>query len=179
MRDVLLDSLIRTALRARLADYGYGAVAVKKTYQPTQQGAPSGLAILFAKLFDVRHGSPQRLEVWNVDTQQFDYVESIQVETTYQFAAMAERDPADVNALTAGDYLKAAAAAMQSDTMLAALRAQGVGVLRVREIRSTPVTNEKGESAENPTFDVVLTHRDAYTDALPAIVASEVNINRV
>jgi len=179
MRDVLLDSLVRSALLSRLADYGYGAVAVKKNFQPTQQGAPSGLAILFAKLFDVRHGSPQRLEVWNAASQQFDYVESIQVETTYQFSAMAARDPADLDALTATDYLKAAAAAVQSDNMLAALRAQGVGVLRVREIRNTPVVNEKGEFAENPTFDVVLTHRDAYTDVLPAVVASEVNINRV
>lgn len=179
MRDTALETLFRGALVARLTTYGFGTVAVKQRNQPTTQGAPSGPAILFSKLFDRRIGSPQRAEVWNETTQQFDHVESVQIESTYTFAAIATRDPADPAAVTAPDYLKAAATAWQSDTMLSALRASGVGVQRIGDIRNTPVANEKGEFTDNPTFDVVLTHRDAFTDALPAVVAREVNINRV
>jgi hypothetical protein len=180
MMQIDLDVELRTALLAQLARYGVDdATEVVQANQPTSQGAPSGPAILFAKLFDGMVGWPQRKDVYNAETGLFDHVESQQVATTYQFSALARVASDDLTSPSAADLLGAAGAALRSDTMMAALRGKGVGVLRVGEIRNTPVQNEQGEYESNPSFDVVLTHRVAYVETVPALAAREVNIQRI
>lgn len=179
MRDNEIIIAVRAAVLARLAARGVVVEDVKQAQQPTQQGAPAAACIFMQKVSDVRYGSPQRAEIWNQETDQFDHVESAQLESVWQFSALAPQDPADDAELTTADYLKATAFALQSDVVLSALRSAGLGVLRIRDIRTGYTVDDAGQFQANPTFDVTFTHRDTTIDALPVVNTSEININRV
>jgi hypothetical protein len=181
MRDNELIIAVRAAVLARLSatSYGLGFLGLKQNYQPTQQGVPSAACLFMHKLFDKRIGSPQRKEQWNEELEQFDYIESEQLETTFQFTARAPQDPANDTELTPADYLKAAARALQSDPVLISLRSSGVGVLRIGDIRGGFAINDQGNFQEEPSFDVTFTHRNTTTDTLAPVVSREVIINRV
>lgn len=181
MTDNELIAKVSVALLARLAatSYNLAFVGLLQNFQPTQQGVPDAACLFLHKIVDVRVGCPQRKEQWNEDTQQFDYVESEQLETTYQFTARAPQNPANDTELTAGDYLKAAARALQSDPVIISLRQQEIGVLRIGVIRGGFAINDRGDFQEEPTFDVVFTHRNTTIDSLPAIASEEIIINRV
>jgi hypothetical protein len=176
-----LIAKVSAALLARLAatSYSLAYVGLLQNFQPTQQGVPSTPCLFLHKIVDVRVGFPQRKEQWNETAQQFDYVESEQLETTYQFTARAPQNPADDTELTAGDYLKAAARALQSDPVIISLRQSAVGVLRIGTIRGGFAIGDTGDFQEEPSFDVVFTHRNSTIDTLPAVVSEEIIINRV
>lgn len=181
MKDNELIATVATALLARLAatSYSLAFVGLLQNFQPTKQGESGSACLYLHKIFDKRVGWPQRKEEWNETTQQFDYVESEQLETTYQFTARAPQNPANDTELTAGDYLKAAARALQSDPVLVSLRQAGVGILRIGDIRGGFALDESDNSQEQPTFDVIFTHRNTTIDSLPAVVSEEIIINRV
>lgn len=181
MKDNPLVSAVRSALKSRLAasSYGLSAVEVKQFSQPTPQGVPTGPVVFMNRIMKNRVGHPQRKEDWNPDTEQFDYIESVQYESTFQFTASAPQDPANDTEFTADDYLSAAAAALQSDPVLISLRAQGIGVLRIGAIRGGFAIGDDGNPEEQPSFDVVFTHRDTTTDVLAPVVSQEIIINRV
>ena len=56
--------------------------------------------------------------------------------TIFQISALATQDPATPMQLTASDLVNFAAAVAQSDGFIQAIEAQGVGVLRIGEIRN-------------------------------------------
>jgi hypothetical protein len=178
VNDNALIIAIRTALLARLTARGI-TVPVKQNYQPTQQGVPSAACIFMHKLFDLRVGHPQRKDVWNPTTEVFDHVESVWIESTFQFSALAPQDPANDAELTAADILKAAAFAVQSDKFLEDLRAAGVGVLRVQRVPTGYSVDDRGQFEAEPSFDVVFTHRDTVVDVVKAVNSREIVINRV
>ena len=68
---------------------------------------------------------------------------------------------------------------MQSDVFLADLRAQGVGVLRIRDIRNGYTKGDRDEFDPEPTLDAVFTHRDETIEQVRPIESFELNINRV
>lgn len=181
MKDNELIIAVRTVTLARLAapSYGLGTLELKQSFQPTQQGVSSVACLFMHKITDRRYGSPQRKEQWNEVLLQFDYVESELIETTFQCNALAPQDPANNTELTPADYVKAFARALQSDPVLIALQAQGVGVLRITEIRSGYTSNDKEQFQQEPSFDVTFTHRNTTIDTLAPVVSREVIIDRV
>ena len=179
MRDSALIVAVRAALLPRLAAYGFADVEVKQAYQPTQQGRAPGPGLYVHKVGDTRHGFPESSDKFDLDALVMRHRESAQMVTTLQFSAIANPDPAVVLAVTAGDILKAAASALQSDPVLATLRAAEVGVLRVREVRNMHVVNDEQQFEANPSFDVSFTHRDTFDDVVPIVDGLQIVINRV
>lgn len=178
MRDNEIIIAIRAALIGRLQTRGIVA-EVLQAYQPTQQGMAEGAAIYLHKIADRRYGFPERRDVYNPATLQFDSLESSQMESTWQFSANVPQNPADDAQLTNADVVKAAAFAFQSDTVLGALRQAGLGVLRITSIRTLQVVDDRGNFQANPSFDVTFTHRDSTLDVTPVVDTQEVIINRV
>ena len=178
MRDLPLFNVVRTALLSRLAARGI-VIDMRQSMQPTAEGIPEGPCLFAHLVTDVRHGWPQRKDQWNADAEEFQHVESEQMLTTLQFSAQAPRNPADLTALTPGDYAKAAAAAMQSDVFLADLRAAGVGVLRIGQVRTGYTTGDRDEFDPDPSFDVTFTHRDETVEVIRPIESLEIEIHRV
>lgn len=84
--------------------------------------------------------------------------------------------PPAADGLTTADVVNMAAMAMQSNRLLAALKAQGIGVLRVTEVTNPFRSNEYERFEANPTFDVTITHRVSVTDVAPAIEAGPLEI---
>jgi hypothetical protein len=77
------------------------------------------------------------------------------------------------------DYVRAAASAIQSDTARGALRAAGIGLTRVRDIRIVYVLDEKNQHEANPSFDITVIHFDTVLNQVPAVTAREIITHRV
>lgn len=172
------------ALLAMLADYfaavGVADVEVIQAQQPTQQGQYTGDALYFQRLHERRYGWPQRLDVFDQASLTFVHGESTQYEVTYQFNAyIAPPQNGEIPARTPADILRVASMAFQSDRGMAPLRAAGLGVLRVTDLRLSYATNEQGQFEPEPSFDVTMTYRNTLTDQVGLVTETELNIFRV
>lgn len=179
MRDNQLFRLIVSALSSGLTARGVAGVAVMQAWQPTRQGAPTGPAVLLTKLPDVPRGHTKRDSVWDRDASIMRHVEEQAFESTFQVDALALQDPTNTNALTAADIARAARAVMQSSVVLDLLYAQGVGILRIGEIRNTPFVDDKQRNEYSPSFDFTLTHTDAFISTDPVAESVECNVYTV
>lgn len=168
---------IRSAVIQVMTARGVG-MPVKQAYQPTTQGTLSGFLLTLHPVAEKRYGFEQKKDQWNPETEQFDHVQSQQVESTFQFGVIGPQNPADDTEFTLSDYVRAAASALQSDVCLDLLRAAGIGLERITDVRIVYAIDDKDLHEANPSFDAVFTHRDTVIDALPAITAREVVIHR-
>jgi hypothetical protein len=178
MTDNQLFTLVRGILLAQLPTRGLDGWKVARKFQPLQNGANAAPTVYVFKVADKRHGSPQQRAGWNPDTLTMDKVESQQMETTFQ-ASIEMDEGTDANALTPSDAANEVAAIMQSDEALAALQAQGVGILRIGAVLNPYNVNDRNRFDANPSFDFVLTYRRARTATTPHAVSVEGSINRV
>lgn len=166
-------------LPAMQAQTALAAVKLARNYQATQQGAATGPYVYFFKVGDHRYGHVERCDVYDTDLEVFTHTESQIYETTYQFSAWIPQTPGDVTSLTESDILNAVSGIMQSDTILAAFRAAGVGIQRVTEVRNPYFTDDRDLFEAVPSFDIILTHKRVTVTTLPAVVTYEARINRV
>lgn len=180
MQDKELNALFMAqllpAMQATPDLYG---VKLARGYQQTQQGGATEPYAYFFKLGDRRYGHAKRRDVWDAAAGAFKHQEEQQYETTYQFSAWIPQDPKDVTSLTESDILNTVSGIMQSDTLLAAFKAAGVGILRVTEVRNPYIVDDRDRFAAVPSFDVTLTHKRTSVSALPAVVTYGSNVSRV
>lgn len=154
-------------------------IPIRQDYQPTAQGLPSGLVLLVHYVTETRYGFTRRAEVWNPATQQFDRVQEQRIETILQLSVSGPQDPADTTGPTLIDWAQRAAMALGSDDCIELLRAQGIGMTRIRDVRIVYAVDDLEQHEGSPSFDATFTHRDTVTDTLPGVTASEVVIHRV
>lgn len=173
---VLLMAQILPALQATA---GMASVKMARNFQPRQHGTSSGPYVYFYKLGDKRYGSPARKDQYAPITGDFQHVETQVYESTYQFSAWIPQDPTNTNGLTESDILNAVSGIIQSDAILSAFQAQGVGVLRVTDVRNPYIVDDHDQFEAVPSFDVVLTHKRQRVVTIPAVTAYEANISRV
>jgi hypothetical protein len=95
-----------------------------------------------------------------------------QYESTFQISALSTQDPSNPNQLTASDIANYAAWIMQSQATVAALEAQGVGVLKIGAVRNVPFSDDRQRYEFSPSFDFVLTHKQIIVSS-PAILSGE------
>ena len=180
MNDKQLAALFMAQLLpAMQATSGLAGVKLARNYQQRQQGASNSPYVYFVKTGDHRHGHPAKTEAYNSASGNFTHTESQQYETTYQFSAWVPQDPKDVTGLTESDILNVVSGIMQSDAILAAFRAEGVGVLRVTDVRNPYIADDRDQFEAVPSFDVVLTHKRTSVSTIPAVVTYEANLSRV
>lgn len=153
--------------------------AIRQSQQPTAQGTPSTTTYYGQIITERRHGFEQFAEIWNETTQQFDTFQSQQVESVIQFGVSGPQDPANLTQETLPDLVRALASAIASERSRASLRAAGIGLLRIRDVRVVYAVDDKNHHEASPSVDITLTHRDTYIDTLPAVTAREVVIFRV
>lgn len=180
MNDKELNALfVGPLLAAMTADIRLSGVRLARSYQQTQQGATSGAYVYFVKISDHRYGHPWRSDVWDAPNSLMRHAETQTYETTYQLSAWIPQDSTDVTALTESDILNIVCGIMQSDTILAAFRAAGAGILRVTEVRNPYIVDDRDQFEAVPSFDVVLTHKRNIVATLPAVVTYDANVSRV
>lgn len=100
-------------------------------------------------------------------------------ETTFQVSGLSTQDPANPNQLTASDIVNYASAIMQSGTTVASIEAQGVGVLKVSDIRNPYFSDDRVRYEASPSFDFTLTHKQTIITAPPILSGETLNIYSV
>ena len=179
MNDNALIAPVIALIKSGLTANGFTSVAVKQSYQPTQQGAESGSAVYLHKLGDKRYGFTGRRDAYDVPNSQMVHTETQFYETMFQVNALSIQTPTDTASKTASDILNMVAAILQSDTAIASLRAQGIGILRVTGITNTIFVDDKDRHESSPSFDFTLTHEQAIVSTAEVVQTVEYTINRV
>lgn len=180
MKDNELNALIMAQLLpAMQAVPDLSAVALAQLNQRRQWGVSNTAAVLFSKLFDHRLGWPKRQSKLNVAGVAFDNALIQQYETTYQFSAWVQTDPANVSGLTESDVLNIVSSIIQTDAILLAFRAAGVGIQRVPQVRNPVITDDRDRFEAVPSFDIVFTHTRILSTTVPKVDTYDANISRV
>ncbi len=180
-KDNELFAALVTIMNAGLVARGRSGIGVRQSYQPTQQGTPRAPTIFLHKIGDRRYGYLKRVSAYN--NQPLDpkiiHIETQFMETRFQVNALAIQDPAVLNSLTASDIVNIASSIMQSDATRAALKALGIGILRVTELQNPYFIDDKERYEASPSFDFILTHEHADVSEEPIVVSVEYQIKLV
>lgn len=169
MRDKPLFILLRQTLIAGLVARGLTDVLVTQAFQPTQQGQPSARTVYFSKAFEHAHGSPKSSSIYDGTGRVLKRNDKQIIESTYTFGATVTENITDMSALTVSDLLKIARAIVQTTDFQQTLIENDVGILRVLDIREPKIRSDRDQFKTEPTFDLIVSHRDTYTVAVPGI----------
>ncbi len=179
MFDNQLIALIISTLIAGEAVADIPNTPILQAFQPTQQGVNVDPTLYLFKVGDRRFGWVERKDVWDEGAMVMRHQETQQYETTFQISALATQNPKTPNAYTASDILNLAAYILQSADAIATLEAQGVGILRVTDVRNPYFSNDKQRNQASPSFDFTLTHKQVILSLVPIVTTTEFNIKRV
>lgn len=159
-----------------VTDGGFPVVAVKRSNQPTIQGANTAPTLYLTKLFDKRFGWVSRSDVWDKDRQMMVSTQMQQYETSFQITATATQNPKDPHSITASDIANAAVSVLQSRATIALLESKGIGVLRITEIRNPYFVDDRDQFEASPSFDFVLTHKQVIVNRVPVVTSDKFQI---
>lgn len=180
MRDNQIFAIIVPLIRSALvADAAFSSVVVKQSYQPTQQGTPTGSAVFLHKLGDRRYGSPHRANVWDAIASKMIYTETEIMETSFQVDALAIQNPSNLLSITASDIVNRVATILQSQATIDALLASGLSVMRIGEIRNPQINDDRDNFEAAPSFDFILQHETATITEAEILTTTEYAIKRV
>lgn len=179
MLDNELITIIIGIINANKTAVGIGSVSVKQNFQPTAQGANSDPTVYLSKISDQRYGWPQRKDEWDPDDEVMVHTETQQYQTMFQIEALVTQNPSTPDVMTAADVLNRIAYILQSAKTIAQLEAQGIGILRVTDIRNSYFQNDREQFQAAPSFDFTLTHKMIITSEEPAVETVEFQILRV
>jgi len=166
----MTDNEIFTLLIARLNVLGFPVI---QKNQPNLEGATTGSAIYFEKLFDKSNGFPMMEETYiapvltpPVVSGGFREREYTNYETTLQISAFALQDVNNTSAPTASDIVLAACGLLQARALVRLWQPIGLGILRVTTPITNPYfTNDKQQYEASPSFDLIVTHK-RYNDEM-------------
>lgn len=169
MLDNRLIALVISTVIAGEATAGIPGTPIKQAFQPTLQGANTQPTAYLHKVGDRRVGSPRRSDVWDQDDAVMIHMELQKYETTFQISALATQDPKTPTQYTASDILNLIAYILQSSATIAAFEAQGVGILRVTDVRNPYFLDDRMQNEASPSFDFTLTHSQVITSTVPVV----------
>lgn len=177
-----VDSLI--AAEPTLAPLVSQGLSLGRAFQPRAQGVASGPRFFYFVAGSRRVGFPDKRNVYIPPTPpetegHFELRQLQQYEVRYQFMALIPQSPEDQTALSEHDALCALADIMAGERFRLALRAQGVGMLRITDVRNPYFTDDKDRFAADPSFDIVLTYPRQRVEINAPISAYDLNIKRV
>lgn len=179
MNDNQLYAAIIAAIKKGLIDCGFSGIAVKQANQPTQQGANSGPTCYVTKLGNKLYGSPERKDEYNPITRVSDHAEKQYYESQFQLTALAMQSPSAVNGWTADDILQGAIYGLQSDYGIKALKAAGIGVLRITDSTNPSFQDDERRNEFSPSFTFTVTHERVIVSTTPPVETYDYRINRV
>lgn len=179
MLDNALISLIISTIIAGEAIAAIPGLPIKQAFQPTQQGVNTGPTAYLYKVGDHRYGWVAREQVWDVARSEMVATELQQYETTFQMSALATQDPNNTTGYTASDILNLVASILQSAVSIQTLQDNGVGILRITDVRNPYFTDDRDRHAAEPSFDFVVTHKQIVTSTTPVIESTEFQILEV
>lgn len=174
----VLFATLRACVPLRAPD-GY-PIEFAQSYQPSKQGVPETAVVLVRRITARRIGSLKRSSVWDEVNERMVTTEVQQMATTFQCDALAKAPTDnDPDVITASDLVDWAAWALQSELGMRQLRAAGIGIERVTDIRFIPIIDSEDDNESDPQFDFTLTHRDIAVTYTGVVSTIDVDIHRV
>lgn len=172
MRDNDLFKVIIAELKSLLTGEGLSDVKIKQSYQPTQQSVSEQRRIFIHKVTNPQVGV-------GIVYDQNKRIQQHLKRAVFQFDALAQQDPSDINSLTASDILTIAADLLQSYDAVRNLRNNGVNIERVTEVRPSYFINDKDRNESSPSFDLTVTYQHEYEKEIPSITGANSNLQGV
>ena len=172
MQDNDLIKVIIAELKAQLSAFSLSDVKIKQSYQPTQQSVSNQRRIFMHKVANPQVGSGFKY-VGDKRTQQY------LKRASFQFDALAQQDPSDIDSLTASDILTTAADLLQSYDAVRNLRNNGVNIERVTDVRPSYFINDKDRNESSPSFDLTVTYQHEYEKEIPSINGVNCNLQGI
>ena len=151
-------------------------VPVYQSYQPTQQGTPTGPCAFLNIIDHKRYGWVGRTDVWDAGQQKEIHTETQQYMTTFQMSALSTQDPSDTAQYTAGDIINLMSYIMNSSSMIEILRSNDIGVLRVDSARNPYFVDDRGRFEASPSFDFIITHKQIVQNEIAVLQSTEFEI---
>lgn len=161
-------------LKAGLTANGITA-DVLQSYQPTMQGARTIDSIYFFKIDDARIGSPGHSSAYNGTTELMDETDTQLHEAVFQFSAWVRQTTTSTT--TAQDLLTTVALIMQTRPFIEAMKALGIGVLRVTELRNPYFKDDRDQYQTSPSFDVSFSYNRSIAWTDDALASIEFNVS--
>lgn len=159
-----------------------------QNFDPTQQGRDATAVVYFVKISHKRYGWAKRRDRY-VPTEPtpappaplgtMAHEESQIIEQTYQFMTLVPQDNTRPLLPTPSDVLDAVAGIINSDRGMRELRARGVAVLRITDVRNPYLPDDKDHFEASPSFDVVFQHERIRSDVDQVVTAYEAKVQRV
>jgi hypothetical protein len=140
-----------------------------KAFQPRQQGAQITPTVYVNLEDPKRIGFPKRESKWDAQSQLMMHVQGQRMESTYHIEALVPQSPADYTGMTEADVLNVACFILQSDAAIATLASLNVGLLRVTQLRSNYIVDDKEQNENVPFFEITFSHRVEVTLTAPTI----------
>lgn len=172
MRDNDIMKILIAELKILLNDNGLSDVKIKQSYQPTQQKTSNDRSIFIHKISNPQVGTGIS---YNGDIRIQKYLKR----ASYQFDALAQQDPSDINSLTASDILTTAADLLQSYGGIRVLGKNGVNIERVTDVRQAYFINNNDRNESSPSFDLTVNYEHNYETQTPAIIGTRPNLHGV
>lgn len=104
------------------------------------------------------------------------HTEMQQKESKFQVMGLVTLDPKKTNQLTASDIANLACYVMQSSPTIQTLEAQGVGMLKIPEIRNPYFLDDRQRFEASPSFDFTLTHKQPIITTTPIVTGTDLQI---
>ena len=172
MRDNDLFKVIIAELKSLLAGEGLSDVKIKQSYQPTQQSVSEQRRIFIHKVTNPQVGV-------GIVYDENKRIQQHLKRAVFQFDALAQQDPSDINSLTSSDILTIAADLLQSYDAVRNLRNNGVNIERVTDVRPSYFINDKERNESSPSFDLTVTYQHEYEKEIPSIAGANSNLQGV
>jgi hypothetical protein len=176
MNTTQLILVFRPIIIDGLSDAGYSNASVLQAYQPTQQGVRTNPVVYFSKISDYRYGFPRRETKWDEEQSLMVHTETQVFETTFQINTLLTSKPTQDLAPTASDLAITVSNILQSDKTLAQLQAQGIGILRITDIRNPYFVDDRDTYEASPSFDFTLTHIQTLVTTEPVVSSVEIKL---
>lgn len=160
----------------RLAQAGVASCAgvlVKRAFQPTSQAHGQEPLLLLHRYGSRRYGFQGQRYEYRPDGNggvKLIKVEVWHKEDTYQAYALVDRAPED-EGFTAKDLLEHLGGYLQSDEGLRALKAEGLGILRISEIIETQYEDDKDTFKISFSLRFTLAYRQETESEIPAVTS--------
>lgn len=146
-----------------------------RSNQPTVSGARSTPSLYLSKINDHLHGTPRRYS--QTINDEFKLIDEQTVESTFQITAWVRQTPESVNA--PDDYAHMAKSILQTEETINAFVAAGCAVLRITDIRTPYMQDDRDEFQMFPSFDFTLIHKRSIIRSGSPLTRAELQIGRV
>jgi len=163
--DLELIDAVSTQLEAAMA-VKWGFIVIQK-HNLTQEGIPAAPTVFFEKLFDDAYGWPMTKRTPDAENKIFTDVTMQLWEATFQISAMVRQVETDLALPSASDVAQHLKMFLQTPTVMRRLRAMGIGLLRVTNVRNPYFQDDRNQIEANPNFDLVVTYNRTISMTTP------------